>query len=173
MPGTNCSIFGCSFTRKRKGCSIFKLPAPNNDFNKKWRDDLLNVIRQDRVVDDSLKRQIDADRLHICERDFSDYQFYFYSTRKSLKEGAIPTLNLPQKAIPSITSPPRPTITIKKRKESSATQVLSSSALFYNDFLQFKQRIVKHQINDNWSINSSRQLCNINILIRDTFCTKI
>ena len=114
---------------------------------------MLNVIRKDRVVDDSLKRQIDADRLHICERHFSDYQFYFYATRKSLKEGAIPTLNLLQKAIPSITSPPRSTITITKREDSSATQVLSSSALFYKDFLQFKQRIVKLQINDTWSIN--------------------
>ena len=74
MLGANCSIYGCSSSRKSKGCSIFKLPAPNNDFNKKWRGDLLNVIRKDRVVDDSLKRQIDADRLHICERHFSDYQ---------------------------------------------------------------------------------------------------
>ena len=50
--------------------------------------------------------------------------------------------------------PPRSTITIKKREESSATQVLSSSsALFCKDFLQFKQRIVKLQINDTWSIN--------------------
>ena len=114
---------------------------------------MLNVIRKDRLADDSLKRQIDADRLHICARHFSDYQFYFYATRKSLKEGAIPTLNLPQKAIPSMTSPPRSTITITKREESNATQVLSSSPLFYKDFLQFKQRIVKLQINDTWSIN--------------------
>ena len=95
MPGANCSIFGCSSSRKSKGCSIFKLPAPNNDFNKKWWGDLLNVIKKDRVVDDSLKCQIDADMLHICERHFSDYQFYFYATRKSLNEGAISTLNLP------------------------------------------------------------------------------
>ena len=125
--------------------------------------DLLNVIRKDRVVDDSLKRQIDTDRLHICERHFNDYQFYFYATRRSLKEGAIPTLNLPQKAIPPITSPHRPTITITKHEVSSATQVLPSSALFYKDFLQFKQRIVKRQINDT-CYKSSRQLCNINIL---------
>ena len=52
-----------------------------------------------------------------------------------------------------MTSPPRSIITIKKRGESSATQVLSSSALFYKDFRQFKQRIVKHQINDTWNIN--------------------
>ena len=55
---------------------------------------MLKVIRKDHVVDDSLKRQIDADRLHICERH---YQLYFYATRKSLKEGAIPILNLPKK----------------------------------------------------------------------------
>ena len=134
---------------------------------KKWRGDLFNVIRKDRVVDDSLQRQIDADMLHICERHVSDYQFYFYATRKSLKKGAIPTLNLPQKDIPSITSPLHSTITITKREESIATQVLSSSALFYKDFLQFKKRIVKLQI------KSSRQLCNINILIRYPICTKI
>ena len=172
MPGANCSIFGCSSSRKSKGCSIFKLPASSNDFNKKWRGDLLNVIRKERVVDDILKRRIDADRLHICERHFSDYQFCFYATRKSLKEGAIPTLNLPQKPIPSITSPPHSTITITKHEESSATQVLSSSTLFYKDLLHFKQRVVKLQINDTWSINLQDNYAILTFLSGDTFCTK-
>ena len=105
------------------------------------------------------------------KRHFSDYQFYFYATRKSLKEGAIPTLNLPHN-LPIITSPPRLTITIKKREESSATQVLSSSAQFYKDFLQFKQRIVKLQINDTWSINLQDNYAIITFLSETHFVPK-
>ena len=119
MPGANCSIFGCSTSRMTKDCSIFKIPAPNND---------LTVITKDRVKDDSLKRQISAHSLHICEKHFSEDQFYIYPTRKSLKEGAIPSLNLPQNSI-SFTSPHCSAMTIKKF-EGSCTKDLSSSSSY-------------------------------------------
>lgn len=77
MPGENCSIYNCSTSRKNKGISIWKLPTPNNDFNKKWREDLISVILRDRDKDSNLKRQIDNDRLHICEKHFTTDQMYF------------------------------------------------------------------------------------------------
>ena len=52
MPGENCDIFGCSTSRKNKGISIFKVPLPNNEFNKKWNRDLINIIKKDRQVDE-------------------------------------------------------------------------------------------------------------------------
>ena len=44
MPGANCSIFGCSTSRKTKGVAIFKIPAGNDDFNKSWREKLVSII---------------------------------------------------------------------------------------------------------------------------------
>ena len=38
----------------------------------KWREDLINVITRDRVIDSDLKRQIDGDRLHISEKHFKE-----------------------------------------------------------------------------------------------------
>ena len=70
MPGANCSIFGCSTSRKSKGCGIFKLPAPSNEFNKKWKDDILNIITKIRVADESLKRKIADNTVHIWEKHF-------------------------------------------------------------------------------------------------------
>ena len=102
MPGANCTIFGCSTSRKTKGCGIFKLPAPTSEFNKKWRADLLNIITKNRLVDESLKRQISENTVHICEKHFHPDQLYIYPTRKTLKEGALPTINLPQKSISTL-----------------------------------------------------------------------
>ena len=85
MPGANCSIFGCSTSRSKTGIGIFKVPLPTTDFNKKWRQELIAIITKDRVVDASLKRQIETNTLHICERHFREEQLYFYPTRKALK----------------------------------------------------------------------------------------
>ena len=47
--GANCSIYGCSTSRKNKDVGIFRLPAVKDDLSKKWREELLNVILRDRV----------------------------------------------------------------------------------------------------------------------------
>ena len=71
MPGANCSIFGCPVSRRYKEISIFKVPSGTNEFKLKWRRDLINIITKDRVVDQSLRKQIESDKLYICERHFS------------------------------------------------------------------------------------------------------
>lgn len=76
MPGANCSVFGCSTSRKDSGISLFKLPAPKDEAHKKWRGDLLCVITRDRVLDSSLKKQIEKDTVHICEKHFTEDQLY-------------------------------------------------------------------------------------------------
>ena len=76
MPGANCSIYNCCTSRRHSGLGIFKLPAPKDEFHKKWREQLLNIVTRDRVVDAVLQKQIDKDSVHICERHFSPDQLY-------------------------------------------------------------------------------------------------
>ena len=96
MPGENCAIPGCSISRKDKGISIFKLPLANNEFNKKWSQDLINIILKYRKRDKSLNERIKSHKLFICEKHFTSDQIFVYPSRKSLKEGALPALNIPR-----------------------------------------------------------------------------
>ena len=59
MPGANCAIFGCNTSRIHKGISIFKVPKSVDDYSKKWRENVISVITRDRVIDQSLRRQIE------------------------------------------------------------------------------------------------------------------
>ena len=42
---------------------------------------------------------------YICEKHFTPDQIYVHPARKMLKEGALPTLNLPQEITSSTTKP--------------------------------------------------------------------
>lgn len=76
MPGANCSILYCPTSRRHKDISIFKVPLPNNEVNKKWRGELINIITKDRVIDDALKKRIASTQLFICERHFREDQYW-------------------------------------------------------------------------------------------------
>ena len=67
MPGANCSIFGCSTSRKSKGISIFRVPTGDDDYNTKWREKIVNIITKDRLINESLKTQIERKSLYTCE----------------------------------------------------------------------------------------------------------
>lgn len=71
MPGANCAIVGCATSRKDK-IGIFKLPKEINDDYKKWRHEWLNVLIRTRTLDGSLKKQLEQDTVHICERHFQE-----------------------------------------------------------------------------------------------------
>ena len=49
---------------------IWKLPAPRNETNKKWRLDWLNQLTISREIDKNFQRLIDNDRVYICEKHF-------------------------------------------------------------------------------------------------------
>jgi hypothetical protein len=68
--GANCSILGCNISRKNSGISIFDLPKGEDDLSKKTREEWVKQITRNRVVDQDLKRQIEARTLHVCERHF-------------------------------------------------------------------------------------------------------
>lgn len=118
MPGANCSIFGCSTSRKTKGVVIFKLPAGNDDFNKSWREKLVSIITKDREIDAGLRRQIDA--LHICELNYTEDCLIRNPNKTTRILGSLPTVNLPVK---SFTAPKteRSTVSIEKRALASTS----------------------------------------------------
>lgn len=76
MPGANCSIFGCNTSRRHKDISIFRLPSAKNELSKKWRAELINIVTRDRETDENMKRQIENNFLHICQRHFKDDDLY-------------------------------------------------------------------------------------------------
>ena len=71
MPGANCSIYGCKTSRKDKGIAIFRVPTGEDEFSTKWRDEIVNIITKDRVIDKNLRRQIDTKNLYTCELHYS------------------------------------------------------------------------------------------------------
>ena len=58
MPGVNYVIYGCSSTRTTPGVSLYR--------SLTLEENLVAVITQDRVIDNSLKRQIKNQTLSTC-----------------------------------------------------------------------------------------------------------
>ena len=112
MPGENCAIFGCSKSKRNVGMTFFKVPKESDDFKRRWVSELINVITKGRVIDSKLQEKIndkEHKKMWICEHHFSPQQYWVYSNSKKLKDGELPTLNIPKKSIDSLTSPPRTT----------------------------------------------------------------
>ena len=72
MPGSNCSIFGCTVSRRTPGLAIFGIPRGNDEYSSTWRAKLVNIITRDRHVDQDLRLQIEKRNLHICQRHYSE-----------------------------------------------------------------------------------------------------
>ena len=148
MPDENCAIPGCSISRKDKGISIFKVPLANNKFNKKWSQDLINIILKYQQRNKSLNERIESHKLFFCEKYFTSDQIILYPSRKSLKEGALPTLNLPRPRANATNN--RSTSAIEKREEYSFLQAQlpqPQPSNAYKSFDEFRLRIKSLVIN--------------------------
>ena len=159
MPGKNCAIAGSSISRKYKGISIFKVSLANNEFYKKWSQDLINIILKYRQRDKSLNKRIESHKLFICEKRFTADQICVYSSRKSLKEGALPTLNLPWPSGNATNS--RSTSAIEGREEYSFLQAQlpqPQPSNVYKFFDKFKLHIKSLALNKLREINIQEQL---------------
>lgn len=171
MPGANCAIFGCTTSRRKKyqGLSIFKLPVAKDQESSKWRSEILNIITKDRVVDPDFQEQIMKNNVYICELHFSPEQMYIYQHKKSLKEGAIPLLALPQKSIGRQAVKERSTCSINKRDVSSKSiSCLNQQHYkFYNDFPEFTKRIINLKL-PKWAINNDKD----NSIVRAVYAGK-
>ena len=69
-----------------------------------------------------MNKRIQSHKLFICERHFTVDQIYVYSSRESLKEGALPTLNLPRPSASASATNNRSKIAIEKREEYELLQ---------------------------------------------------
>ena len=159
MPGKNCAIAGSSISRKYKGISIFKVSLANNKFYKKWSQDLINIILKYRQRDKSLNKRIESHKLFICEKRFTADQICVYPSRKSLKEGALPTLNLPCPSGNATNS--RSTSAIEGREEYSFLQAQlpqPQPSNVYKFFDKFKLHIKSLALNKLREINIQEQL---------------
>ena len=65
MPGVNYAINSCSFSGATPG--------------KHWRENIVPIITQDRVIDDNLKRQIKNRNLHTCRLLLLTWRFQYIS----------------------------------------------------------------------------------------------
>ena len=111
-----------------------------------------------------LKHQIETNTLHICEKHFRKDQLYFYPTRKALKEGVHPTVNLPVKSIVSPPTVPRSTADVAKRELHNFDNGLSSPPVVYPNFTNFKQHIFKLKFPESWGIVITDSLVTISCL---------
>ena len=72
MPGDNCAIPGCSTARATPGVVLLGMPKDDDEYNENWRKNIVGMINKMRVVDASLKRQIERKSLHFCEKHYPE-----------------------------------------------------------------------------------------------------
>ena len=96
MPSQNCSIHGypVSRTRKSKGIGIYKVPSGNDDFERHWREKIVDIITKDREINSKLRKIIKNRRLWVCQRHYHDNQINFHDSRSYPKPGEVPQLEL-------------------------------------------------------------------------------
>ena len=58
MVGANCSVFGCSSSRRKSGVPIFKLMQGDDEWSSNWRKSIISVDTKDRVIDKALRERI-------------------------------------------------------------------------------------------------------------------
>ena len=167
MPGENCTIPGCSISRKDK-INILKLSLPNNDVNKKWSKELIDTILKYRQRDEFLNKCIQFHKLFICERHFTVDQIYVYSSRKSLKGGALLTLDLPRPSANANATNNRSNRAIEKLEGNPLSQEQMPQLpppKAYISFEEFKQRI------KNLALNNFLKIALQEDLVTATFTT--
>ena len=65
MAGDNCAIPGCSTSRATTGVALLGMPKNDDEYNVNWRKNIVDMITKIRVVDATLKRQIERKSLHF------------------------------------------------------------------------------------------------------------
>ena len=70
------------------------MPSGENDFDNKWRNQLINIVTRDREVDKVLRERLEKENICICQRHYRDDQISFSDTRSTPKPGELPGLNL-------------------------------------------------------------------------------
>ena len=158
MPGENCANVGCSTSRRHKGISIFKVPLPNNEFNKKWNRDLINIITKDRQVDEPLNKRIASCNLYICERHFSPEQIWEISFSKSVERWYIYLVLIYWEKVLLHQNHHTPLLVLHRQFRREKNISSPTPRYIYKDFKDFKDRIIKLSLNDLWQFELSENL---------------
>ena len=82
IPGANCAFLECTVSRRAKyqGIGIFQIPMRDDDFHVSWRNNIVTVLGQYRVMDKAVKELILTGKIDICERHFKTEDVEFTST---------------------------------------------------------------------------------------------
>ena len=65
MVGANCSIFGCSSSKRKSGVAIFKVPQGVDQWRSDWRKNIISVAAKDRVIDKALRERITKKNIFV------------------------------------------------------------------------------------------------------------
>ena len=65
MVGANCSIFGCSSSKRKSGVAIFKVPQGVDQWSSDWRKNIISVAAKDRVIDKALRERITQKNIFV------------------------------------------------------------------------------------------------------------
>ena len=66
MVGANCSIFGCSNSKRKSGVAILKLPQGVDQWSSDRRKNIISVVTKDRVIDKALRERITKKNIFVC-----------------------------------------------------------------------------------------------------------
>ena len=85
--------------------------------------------------------------------------FLLDPSKKVLKEGELPQLNLPSKSIPTKLSKPRSTASIAKRENADICADKLSPEFCYKSLDEFKKRINQLKLPNDWLIENKDEYC--------------
>ena len=90
-----------------------------------------------------MKDRIEGHQLFICDCHFTSDRICLYPDRKKLIDGALPSLNLPQKSSDSFNSPANRSSSSITKREQQLHVISTSLTCVYKDFTDFKKRVAK------------------------------
>ena len=150
--GNNCCVPGC-FSTSSKGISLFKPTNLQTEFYKNWNEDIYKVLLRYRNDANFLKLR-EKRKVYVCENHYKPDDIERTKTgKKTVKLGAIPSLNLPQKSHETATT---------SRKPPTVREIpIPTPQKCYKSFDEFRKAISKMDL-DQWKINETE---NENVII--------
>ena len=72
MPGGNCCFPQCTVSRYviHNDRYLFKITTRKAPFYAKWRDDIINIVKQYREIDATFTQKAESGKKYICDRHF-------------------------------------------------------------------------------------------------------
>ena len=85
----NCAFYSCFHSRRYKNVSLFQIPVPrssDSEFTSQRKQEArkgwIDAILRTRQLDADLKKQIENNRIYICEIHFKDEYIERFAKKK-------------------------------------------------------------------------------------------